>query len=545
MGDVGIVARVLDDAGAGRAGSRRLSASAKATARRAAASPRPDREIRRSAAPQRPPWRPRWRRRRWSSRGAAGDPVWSARLSWTLRIVRARRERHDRGSTVSGRGLIVAAPRSGAGKTTVTLALLAALRRRGIAVQAAKAGPDYIDPGFHAAATGAAGCQSRQLGDAAGAARRPGGARPRAAPRFSSSKASWACSTACAGSARPRAARPPILRRASACRCVLVLDVAGQSQSAAAVVRGFASHDPAVRIAGVMLNRVGSERHRALGRRSRIAALGIPVLRRRPARRRAGAAGAPSRPGAGRRASRSRGAASIASPTWRNAISISMPSWPRAAPLGDCGRGAAPPPRCRRPASASRSRAIAAFSFVYPHVLDGWRRAGAEIVAFSPLADEPPPERAMPAGCPAAIRSCTPARSPRARRFRDGTAAVRATRPVHGECGGYMVLGESLDDADGSRHAMTGLLGHATSFAQRKLHLGYREARLLADSALGRRRHDRARPRIPLRVADLGRRRRAARRSVPTAKAGRSGQAGGRRGHVTGTFFHAIAAAMA
>ena len=74
------------------------------------------------------------------------------------------------------------------------------------------------------------------------------------------------------------------------------------------------------------------------------------------------------------------------------------------------------------------------------------------------------------------------------------------TRPVHGECGGYMVLGESLEDAAGRRHAMTGLLGHATSFAQRKLHLGYRSARLLSDGALGARRRDRARPRIPLRA---------------------------------------------
>ena len=73
-----------------------------------------------------------------------------------------------------------------------------------------------------------------------------------------------------------------------------------------------------------------------------------------------------------------------------------------------------------------------------------------------------------------------PGGSRRAQRFRDGLAHFAATRPVHGECGGYMVLGEALTDADGVSHAMTGLLGHATSFAERKLHLGYREARLLA-----------------------------------------------------------------
>ena len=73
-----------------------------------------------------------------------------------------------------------------------------------------------------------------------------------------------------------------------------------------------------------------------------------------------------------------------------------------------------------------------------------------------------------------------PTRSPRREIFLPGLKRFADTRPVHGECGGYMVLGESLEDAAGRRHAMTGLLGHATSFAKRKLHLGYRTARLLA-----------------------------------------------------------------
>ena len=90
------------------------------------------------------------------------------------------------------------------------------------------------------------------------------------------------------------------------------------------------------------------------------------------------------------------------------------------------------------------------------------------------------------AGFPAAIRSCTPGRLPPPIDFRAGLTQFATTRPVHGECGGYMVLGESLEDADGVSHRMVGLLGHATSFAHRKLHLGYRQARLLADSPLGK-----------------------------------------------------------
>jgi cobyrinic acid a,c-diamide synthase len=116
------------------------------------------------------------------------------------------------------------------------------------------------------------------------------------------------------------------------------------------------------------------------------------------------------------------------------------------------------------------------------------------------------------------------------------------TRPVHGECGGYMVLGEGLEDSDGCRHAMTGLLGHATSFAKRQLHLGYREARLLLDAPIGAagtilRGHE-------FHYATLI----AAGNDEPLADLtdgqGRPlGTSGGRRGRVTGAFFHAIASA--
>ena len=182
-----------------------------------------------------------------------------------------------------------------------------------------------------------------------------------------------------------------------------------------------------------------------------------------------------------------------------------------------------------------------AFSFVYAHVLDGWRRAGAEIVAFSPLADEPPPEACDCCWLPGGYPELHAGRLAGAMRFRDGLARFAATRPVHGECGGYMVLGQGLEDADGVRHAMAGLLGHATSFAERKLHLGYRTARMLAESAVGdadtivcgHEFHYAA-------LIETG-------NDAPLAELedgqGRAlGPSGGRRGHVTGTFFHAIAA---
>jgi cobyrinic acid a,c-diamide synthase len=127
-----------------------------------------------------------------------------------------------------------------------------------------------------------------------------------------------------------------------------------------------------------------------------------------------------------------------------------------------------------------------AFSFMYPHLLRQWREAGAEIIPFSPLADEAPDAAAdavwLPGGYPelhAGVLTSAHAFHKSLRQL-----AGRSV-PIHGECGGYMVLGRGLEDADGVRHEMAGLLGLETSFARRKLHLGYRRARLQRDCSLG------------------------------------------------------------
>ena len=438
---------------------------------------------------------------------------------------------------MSPRGLIVSASRSGAGKTTVTLALLAALRRRGVAVQAAKSGPDYIDPAFHAAATG----------------------------RPSINLDTWAmpegllhtlmhCTTNGAelllvegalglfdgipggllrhGSTADLAARftLPVL---------LVLDVAGQSQSAAAVLRGFMTHDPDVRIAGVVLNRVGSDRHRALVADA-IGTLKIPVVGAIPRQQ---ALALPERHlglvQAREHSDLSSHLDALADMAERclDVAAISA----LASPLVTCAAKAtfALPPPGQRIALAHD----AAFTFVYPHLQQAWRAQGAEIVTFSPLADEPPPDDCDACWLPGGYPELHAGALAGADRFRRGLARFAATRPVHGECGGYMVLGQGLEDAEGARHAMTGLLGHTTSFAQRKLHLGYRAARLLADCPIGNagnivRGHefhyatlitaDNDEPLVDLADGE-----------------GRPlGKAGGRRGRVSGSFFHAMAADM-
>ena len=436
---------------------------------------------------------------------------------------------------MTARGLIIAAAQSGAGKTTVTLALLAALKRRGIAVRAAKAGPDYIDPAFHAAAIGVPSvnldswAMSPALLDAMAA-------HAAAGAEIFVIEGVMGLFDGANGAAGRRGATADLAAHFQL-PVVLVLDVARQAQSAAAVVRGFAGHDPAVQIAGVILNRVASERHRALVAEA-IAALGIPVLGAVP---REAALTLPERHLGLVQASEHADLAALldrlAAMAERH---LDLPAIAaRAAPLAIKAMSAASavPPPGQRIALAQDQ----AFSFVYPHLLGAWQKAGAEILPFSPLADEPPPEAAdccwLPGGYPELHADALAA----ARRFRDGLKRFAATRPVHGECGGYMVLGQSIEDADGRSHPMVGLLGHTTNFAKLKLHLGYRSAHLLADSILGRkgaivRGHE-------FHYASLN----SAGDDEAFAELrdgeGRTlGNAGGRRGRVTGTFFHAIAA---
>jgi cobyrinic acid a,c-diamide synthase len=432
------------------------------------------------------------------------------------------------------RGLLISAPRSGAGKTTVTLGILKALARRGVSVRSAKTGPDYIDGAFHAAATGRSSVNLDSW------------AMPPAL--IDALVADAACQAELfviegamglfdgvpgicgrSGTAADIAARLnlPVL---------LVLDVAAQSQSAAAVVRGFATHDPDVRIAGVVLNRVGSARHQMLVADA-IAKLGVPVVGAIP---RDASLGLPERHLGliqagehGDLAMRLDRLADMAEAHLDLDAIIAL-----ASPLDQATADATPtlPP----PGQTIALAYDAAFSFVYPHLLDGWRRAGAEIMTFSPLADQPPPEACDICWLPGGYPELYAGKLASAQRFRDGLARFAATRPVHGECGGYMVLGEGLEDADGVKHAMTGLLTHATSFRERRLHLGYRQARLLAPSAIGAagthlRGHEFHYASLTSPGSD------APLVELADAQGSEIAEQGGRRGHVTGTFFHAIA----
>jgi len=377
------------------------------------------------------------------------------------------------------KGFLIASVRSGAGKTTLSLGLMAALARRGLRVAPVKCGPDYIDPAFHAAAAGRPGVNldswAMTPAQLAGlAARQAEGADVLVAEGLMGLFDGVGHEIGRTGSSADIAV-------ALGLKVLLVLDVTGQSTSAAAVALGAKLLDPRLSLLGVVLNRVGSERHRRLCTEA-IEALGLAVLGALP---REAAVELPERhlglvqaEETGDLRHRLDGLADFVE---RHidvdrliglCDDIAPPAGGDALPL--------PPPGQR--IALARD---AAFSFVYPHHLAAWRAAGAEILPFSPLAGEAPDPTAdicwLPGGYPELHAGAIAASDG----FLAGLRAFAVEKPVHGECGGYMVLGAGLVDAGGTRHAMAGLLGLETSYEKRRLHLGYRRARLLADGPLG------------------------------------------------------------
>ena len=367
-------------------------------------------------------------------------------------------------------GLIISAPASGTGKTTVMLGLLAALRARGLVVQPFKNGPDYIDPAFHRAASGR---DSFNLDTWAMPGAMLDGILAKATGAdlilaegsmglFDGVAAPGACGNGASADLSLRMGWP----------VVLVIDASGQAQTAAAVALGLARFRPGVQVAGVILNRIASPRHEALVRAG-MQEGGLPVLGVLPKRaaitmpeRHLGLVQAEEQPAL-------QALIAEAADLMRTGVDLD--------PLIAAAATRALPAAAARITPPGQRIALArdaAFSFVYPHLLQGWRAAGAEVLPFSPLADQAPDPSAdvcwMPGGYPELHGATLAAAS----NFHSGLAAFAAQKPVHGECGGYMAMGQAIIGKDGTRYPMAGLLGLVTSYADRKMHLGYRQATL-------------------------------------------------------------------
>lgn len=431
-------------------------------------------------------------------------------------------------------GLLISAPASGTGKTTLMLGLLAAFRARGIVVQPFKSGPDYIDPAFHRAASGRASVNLESwampegqiaglLADAAGA-------------DLILAEGSMGLFDGVALPGETGTGASADIAALTGWPVVLVLDVSGQAQSAAAVALGFRAMRPDVVIAGVVLNRVASPRHEALVRAG-LEEVGLRVFGALPRQtaiempeRHLGLVQAEETPELDRIIAEAGRfiAANLDLKTLFSAArpTETLPAVPRAV---------------RPPGQRIALARDAAFSFVYPHLLQGWQRAGAEILPFSPLADQTPDASAdccwLPGGYPELHGGALSG----ARRFRAGLRDFADTRPVHGECGGYMAMGAAIIDKAGKSHEMAGLLGLVTSYEKRRMHLGYRLATLDAPMAGhlpgARLRGHEFHYSTILEQPDMGLARVFDANGDPVA------ETGSRRGHATGTFFHLIAEA--
>jgi cobyrinic acid a,c-diamide synthase len=376
-------------------------------------------------------------------------------------------------------GLIIAALRSGSGKTVVTLGLMRALTRRGLAIAGAKCGPDYIDPAFHAAATGGPSynLDSWAMSPAAIGAL---AAETAAGADLVIAEASMGLFDGVpAGEGRTGASAD--IAAATGWPVLLVHDVSGQAQSAAAMLCGATRYDPRIRIAGIVLNKVGSQRHLRLVKEA-VENAGMPVI---GALTRDPDLALPERHLGLVQAGETKNLDVVLDRLAdRVSAEIDLHRVLKLAAPGADLRAPSPiplPPPGQRIAIARDE----AFSFLYPHIAAGWREAGAEILFFSPLADEVPPPDADVCWLPGGYPELHAGKLAAATSFLGGLRRFAETRPVHGECGGYMVLGRSLTDAAGQAHAMAGLLPVATSFAKRKLSLGYRAARLREEHPLG------------------------------------------------------------
>ncbi|MFG2619996.1 cobyrinate a,c-diamide synthase [Streptomyces sp. NPDC048507] len=377
----------------------------------------------------------------------------------------------------------MAAPSSGSGKTTVATGLMAAFAERGLAVSPHKAGPDYIDPGYHALATGRPGrnldafmCGPELV-----------------APLFAHGSAG--CDLAVVegvmGLYDGAAGRGELASTAQVAKLlrapvVLVVDASSQSRSVAALVHGFASFDPQVRLGGVILNKVGSDRHEVMLREA-LEEAGMPVL---GVLRRAPQVATPSRhlglvPVAERRADALAAVAALAAQVRAGCDLEALLALARTAPPLDCATWSPREALAGEPAAPPGPRPVVAvaggpaFTFSYAEHTELLTAAGAEVVTFDPLRDE-----ALPAGTaglvigggfPEVYAPELSANEP----LRAAVAAFAAAgSPVAAECAGLLYLARSLDGKP-----MCGVLDADARMSER-LTLGYREAVAVSDSAL-------------------------------------------------------------
>ena len=448
---------------------------------------------------------------------------------------------------MSAPGLMIAATRSGSGKTMLTLGLMRALGRRGLRVAGRKNGPDYIDPAFHAAVTGRPSYNLDSW------------SMPEALLK-NLAEVDGADIVVCEGSmglfdgvpaGNGQGGSSADVAALTGWPVVMVHDCSGQSQSAAAILAGCAAYDPRIRVAGVILNRIASERHRRLVSDA-MARVGMPVLGSVPRtdllvlpERHLGLVQAGE---TGDLETRVEAAADVVTEhvdldALLRVVRILLPTGEKDAALTHAslrGRGTIPSAPLRPPGNRIAIARDAAFSFLYPTSSTAGAPPGRSFVSSRPSPTSHPRRTAMPAGCPAATRSFTPARSPRRRPSSTGCGPSRETGPCMASAAATWCWGRGSSTPRGPVTPWPACSASRRAMRKRRLHLGYRDAVMRHDGALGP-----AGTRLRghefhyASVLDLGGDEAFA--EATDAYGAAPAPTGSRRGCVTGTFFHAIA----
>lgn len=377
---------------------------------------------------------------------------------------------------------ILAAPSSHSGKTSVTLGVLRALRRRGLRAAAAKIGPDYIDPAFHQAASGRA---SLTLDPWSMTPARLADQRDRLGQN--SDLVVIESAMGLFDGAADGSASTASLAKALGLPVILVVDTSGMAGSIAALVHGFASFDADLRLGGLILNKVASRRHATLLTEA-LAPLGLPILAALP---RQSDLDLPSR---------HLGLVQAGDTPQLEAKLEALADWIEEAGCVEALLALQPanqPEVMHAPTAVPLQRIAplgqhiavaqdAAFSFIYPHLLDDWRTAGAHISLVSPLANAPLPSGVDALYLPGGYPELQAQPLSQATRFWDSAHQLAAHGGwIYGECGGYMALGQRLVDGQGVAWPMAGLLDVTTRFDAPQRHLGYRAMQLEAATPFG------------------------------------------------------------
>jgi cobyrinic acid a,c-diamide synthase len=376
-------------------------------------------------------------------------------------------------------GLVVAATGSGRGKTGLAVGLMAAFRRRGLRVQAFKAGPDFIDPAHHARATGRVShnLDTWMLSEAAV---RETFARHAAHAGLAVVEGVMGLFDGISG--RDDAGSTARLARLLGLPVLLAVDVRGLGRSVAALVTGFAAFDPGLTLCGVVCNQVGGPGHREILAEAMADVPGVPVVGFLP---RDPCLAMPSRHlGLVDPAEAADADSWVAA--WADAVEKGLDLDGLLARLPRCDLSDPPPargPEVRVRLGVARD---AAFRFYYEENLRLLAQAGAEIATFSPVSDPvlPPGLDGLYLG--GGYPELFAAKLAENASMRRSVAAFAASgRPIYAECGGFMYLMDSLTDASGQRFPMAGVFPLAAAMGPRFAALGYREARPTAPTLRG------------------------------------------------------------